>query len=296
MTSTFRSEPARADGEPSPRAVSSAAAPSGNGRGPRGGRRGPLTCTTRRQGCAGAAGTAPGGGCRRTVGLRWRVRWPGRAARSCAPGQRRPLSRRLAVTQRDDGGRPVGRGLSSWDRWLAWFRAACGPPPHQHREGYVAVYASSSAEFGIVGFRRRREWPGREQQGTRNGRLSRSARGRSTVVRRRHAPVARRSGVARNRASQAPNHPLTSVATGSLSPADRSQRRFEVPRRPPERHVSSHRRTVLHTPRVVLPARARPRMWKGRTRVPGGDTSPARSSGTTILLVRSNAERAVANG
>jgi len=210
----------------------------------------------------------------------------GATAGSAAPA--RAGSRRgNGVRGRDPGlGSGLGSGLASGPE-PSWCTRALpvvfAVPARSHRRTSGAERSARGVPAAAPGS------PDGRQARTRE--IARSHRSARTPRRHRNAERSvrlRRPGPGRRRGQGSPrvSVPERGQASGPGG----------APPRPPERQVSSHRRTVLNTPRVVLPVRARPRIWKGRAHVPGGDMSPARSSGTTILLTRSHAVWAVANG
>ncbi len=209
---------------------------------------------------------------RRTCGANLWGEWcehAGRASGSCAPRAWRRSRRRLHVTQRDGGRAPAARDRPCGIRLSVPPRNASGPPPHQHRGGYGRVSASSSTHFGIVDFRACPSGGG--ARGTAGGCHALQGEVAGSTVFARAGGGTRGtggcSGVVRRPASRLPDHPLTSSRDRAAVPCCPVTVSMRGPTTGRWRHVSSHRLTVLHTPRVVLLPYATP----GRSG--GGSTS-----------------------
>ena len=217
--------------------------PGTDDRGPRGGRRGPRSAAAGARAAPLLRETAPGEGCRRSVGP-----YGG------------PVGAGFLVTPSDRWESSGGPVAARWERRFPPTFPCLHCTPSSASWGMYRVVRNWFDISGTVGFRRRMRGDARRGTGCR---WSRSAiRGRSVgrPVADPGRPVPSVPGSDR---------PFTSVATGPLSPADRSQRRCEVPRR--TRAGASHRIGGL--------------LWHS-TRGPAAAHIPRSGAGSTSLAER----------
>jgi hypothetical protein len=260
------------------------------GKGPRGGRRGPLLSARDVRATSVLWQRRRGEGRRRSCGV---VMWPADAVRFAHSGSVVSMGAHDGCVRLSSSGR--GRFATERHRMLsvtslvrprgpAFCRAPLPPVVHPLTSivGDMAHSAQpvrqTSAPWIFVTLRKVRLVVG-----------AGSAEAPVRRVARRHPRAGGDSGPGRDRRDQGwptpgvplAGHPVSAVATGPLSPAVRSQRGREVPRRAPQRtpHRAhglghSHAWSCLPHDRPRKEAGARP--WRGH--------APVRSSGTTILL------------